>query len=65
MVYYLGKDRANVLLPSLINKYEVQYFVNPKEAKTWRLQGRKELLASQEEQARLRKKWQKGVIHND
>jgi hypothetical protein len=65
MVYYLGRERANVRLPSLINKYEVQYIVNPKEAKTWRLQGRKGLLASQEEHAKLRKKWQKGAIHND
>lgn len=65
MVYYLGRKRANVRLPSLLNKYEVQYFVNPKESKTWRLQGRKELLASQEEHARLRKKWLKGARHND
>lgn len=65
LAYYLGKERTSLLLPSLINKYEAKFVVNPKEPKNWRLQGRKELLASQETFAELRLKRKKEASQYD
>lgn len=65
IAYYLGKEKAGVLLPSLVDKYEAKFVVNPKEPKNWRLQGRKELLARQETFAELRLKRKKEASQHD
>jgi hypothetical protein len=59
VAYYLRKEGSSLILPSLENKYEAKFVVNPKEPKNWRLQGRKELLNRHERHAELRHKKEK------
>ncbi|MDQ0337695.1 hypothetical protein J2S00_000465 [Caldalkalibacillus uzonensis] len=56
MVYYIGRERSQVPLPKLLNKYQVSFLVNPNEQTSWRHTGRKTLLGCSKQHLERRRK---------